>query len=697
MEYSIGFQPLIPWPAIVAAAIVALILAAATLYVGTRGAWLRIAALSLLAFSLTGPSLVREEREALKTIVALVTDDSESQSVADRRQQTAAAKAILTERLGDMAEFELRQVDVGPAYEGGDTDVSTALVTALQGALEDVPPARIGGAIMLTDGQVHDADEGAAALLGGDYPIHALITGEADEFDRRIIIDQAPRFGIVGEDQEIIYRVEDNGEGRQPGAEVIVSVTIDGELVAEEFAITGETSSFFFEIPNAGRVIVEMFVEPLDGELTDVNNRAFAQLDGIRENLRVLLVSGEPHAGERTWRNLLTSDASVDLVHFTILRPPQKQDGTPIEELSLIAFPTRELFVEKIEEFDLIIFDRYQRRGVLPGLYFTYMADYVRNGGAMLLATGPEFAGLRSIAATSLDEILPTLPNGEISNEPYRATVTETGQRHPVTRQLDGANTANEEPEWGRWFRRIDAGPVEGDTLLSDGSDAPVLALRRVGEGRVGLFLSDHPWLWAREFDGGGPHVQLLRRVSHWLMQEPELDEEALTAQVDGSRLTVTRQTMGDEPGEVSFIRPDGTSDTMSVTREDPGRWTATIERPALGLWQFANGQLRALAHAGPVNAREFTDILSSEAIVKPLVQSRDGAVKRLSSGAAIDVPRIVPVRAGTRTSGNGWIGLERTDETRLVGLAQLPLFAGFLGLALVLAMLSAVWYREGR
>ncbi|MEO0636914.1 MAG: hypothetical protein AAFY73_09730 [Pseudomonadota bacterium] len=697
MEYSIGFQPLLPWAMVGLAGLLALGLGAATVYAGTRGKWLRLAALVLLAFALAGPSLVREERESLKTVIALVTDESESQTVGGREQQTAAARALLTQRLGDMAEFELRQVNVGPAYEGGDTDVSTALVTALQSALEDVAPARIGGAIMVTDGQVHDAVDGASDLLGGDYPIHALITGEADEFDRRIIIDEAPRFGIVGEDQQITYRVEDNGAGRTPGSEVIVSVTVGGELVSEEFAIAGETSTFFFEVPNAGRVIVEMEVEPIDGELTAVNNRAFVELDGIRENLRVLLVSGEPHAGERTWRNLLTSDASVDLVHFTILRPPQKQDGTPIEELSLIAFPTRELFVEKIEEFDLIIFDRYQRRGVLPGLYFTYMADYVRNGGAMLLATGPEFAGLRSIAATSLEEILPTLPNGDVSNEPYRATVTETGQRHPVTRDLDGANALGEEPEWGRWFRRVDAGPVEGDTLLSDGQDAPVLALRRVGEGRVGLFLSDHPWLWAREFDGGGPHVQLLRRVAHWLMQEPELDEEALTAEVDGSRLTVTRQTMGDDPGELAVTRPDGSTGTLELTQNDLGQWTATIDRPALGLWQFENGDLRALTHAGPVNAWEFADILSSESVLAPLIEARDGSVTRVAAGEGVDVPRIVPVRAGTRTSGNGWIGLERTEATRLVGLAQLPLFAGFLGLALVLAALSAVWYREGR
>ena len=126
-------------------------------------------------------------------------------------------------------------------------------------------------------------------------------------------------------------------------------------------------------------------------------------IDGVRDKLRVLLVSGEPHAGERTWRNLLKSDASVDLVHFTILRPPEKQDGTPINELSLIAFPTRELFQQKINEFQLIIFDRYARQGVLPIIYFDNIARYVRDGGAVLVAAGPDYASPTSIWRTPLD------------------------------------------------------------------------------------------------------------------------------------------------------------------------------------------------------------------------------------------------------------------------------------------------------
>jgi hypothetical protein len=183
-------------------------------------------------------------------------------------------------------------------------------------------------------------------------------------------------------------------------------------------------------------------------------------MQGIRENLRVLLVSGEPHSGERTWRNLLKSDASVDLVHFTILRPPEKQDGTPINELSLIAFPTRELFVEKIDDFDLIIFDRYQYRNVLPSLYYDYIAEYVRGGGALLVAAGPEYAGENSIANTPLVTALPAKPTGVVTAEGYFPRISDLGRRHPVTRDLEGGQA--EPPAWGRWFRSVNVTQPDG-------------------------------------------------------------------------------------------------------------------------------------------------------------------------------------------------------------------------------------------
>ena len=190
----------------------------------------------------------------------------------------------------------------------------------------------------------------------------------------------------------------------------------------------GETVDIEIELTHGGMNLLQLLVPPQEGELTDRNNSAIVQINGVRDRLRVLLVSGEPHAGERTWRNLLKSDPAVDLVHFTILRPPHKQDGVPVYELSLIAFPTRELFMDKIDEFDLIIFDRYRRRGVLPSLYLENLVRYVEDGGALLVASGPSFAGAESLYRTPLADILPVAPTAQVLEEGYVPYDLRTGR-----------------------------------------------------------------------------------------------------------------------------------------------------------------------------------------------------------------------------------------------------------------------------
>ena len=268
------------------------------------------------------------------------------------------------------------------------------------------------------------------------------------------------------------------------------------------------------------------------GELTPLNNKAVLAIEGVRDRLKVLLVSGEPHPGERSWRNLLRADANVELVHFTILRPPEKLDGTPANELSLIAFPTADLFGRKINEFDLIIFDRYSNQTTLPSIYFENIANYVENGGAFLAAVGPDYATLRGLYYSPLENILPARPDGALFEQAFRAHVSKDGEKHPVTRGLAGANA--EPPNWGEWFRQVDANVVKGNSIMSGVRDKPLLVLSREGKGRVALLLSDQIWLWARGFEGGGPHVDLMRRLAHWLMKEPDLEEEALRASAHG-------------------------------------------------------------------------------------------------------------------------------------------------------------------
>ncbi|GIL02129.1 MAG: membrane protein [Alphaproteobacteria bacterium] len=686
-RFDIVFSPQLPLALVIAIAGLAGLLALYGLWRGLRGAWLRLAAAIILALALLNPTAVVEERDPLTTVVAVVSDRTGSQQIGGRAGQTEAIRRAVIERLSRLGLFDVREAFAEDQISAT-TDVSTALFRSLRSALQDVPTEQVGGAILITDGQVHDIPDSLASI-GLAAPLHALITGEAGERDRRIVIEQAPRFGVVGEPFELSYRVRQTGFAAD--SPVAVGIYVDGELVATDSARPDEEMRFASTVPHGGKNIIELRAEVDAGEITEVNNRAFVTLNGIRENLRVLLISGEPHAGERTWRNLLKSDPSVDLVHFTILRPPEKQDGTPINQLSLIAFPTRELFVQKINEFDLIIFDRYRHRNVLPLLYFDNIVNYVREGGALLIAAGPELGEFGSIAEP-LAALMPAQPDGGKIEAPFKPAVSPTGLRHPVTRDLDGWR--QDEPQWGRWFRSVGVSAVEGQTVMTGQDDVPLLVLDHYGEGRVALFLSDHTWLWARGFEGGGPYVQLLRRTAHWLMKEPQLEEERLNADVEDGRLVIERQTLGDEPGEVVLTGPTGRESTVALRNAGPGVWRAEVAAPQFGLYSATDGNLRALVHVGPPNPREFAEVISTTRLLEPVLAENRGSVRRADGD---DLPRIVPVRAGATASGLGWIGLENAEASVLKGISRLPLFAGLIGLALLLMALAATWAREGR
>src|SRR5881227_3568606 len=556
MQYGIAFTPLVPslvlWLALAGITVIAALL----LLRRARGAAVRVTALALILLALANPSFTREDREPLSSVAAVVIDKSPSQGFGERARETEQAREALVNSLKQIKGLEVRVVEAGQA--DGETD-GTKLFGALSSALSDVPVDRVAGAFLITDGRVHDIPPNAAAV-GFQAPVHALITGRKDERDRRIAISAAPRFGIVGQTQTITYRLDDQGV---TGDRAKVVVRHDGEVINERTVLSGQTVNVEINIKHAGPNIVEIEASPLENELTPVNNRAVVAIDGVRDKLRVLLVSGEPHSGERTWRNLLKSDASVDLIHFTILRPPEKQDGTPINELSLIAFPTRELFQQKINEFQLIIFDRYARQGVLPIIYFDNIARYVRQGGAVLVAAGPDYASATSIWRTPLDVILPAEPNGRMSDGAFKAQLTDLGKRHPVTRGLEGANA--DPPHWSRWFRLVDTRSSNGTVVMHGPDDKPLLVLSRQGEGRVALLLSDHIWLWARGYEGGGPHLDLLRRLSHWLMKQPDLEEEALRLASHGRELAIERQTMADSVDPVIVTSPSGQTRTVTL------------------------------------------------------------------------------------------------------------------------------------
>jgi len=687
---SLSFTPLLPWPVLAVLGLVALAMAVLAVLARGRTALLRALVLALVLAALANPALVHEDREPVKDIAAVVIDRSGSQALGDRPQVTDQVRAELQRRFGSLTNIEPRFIDVPDAGEGDD---GTKLFAALGQALADVPPERLAGVVMVTDGVVHDIPQNLAQL-GIKAPLHVLVTGHADERDRQIKLLEAPRFGIVGKDLTIRAEVMERGG---TGHAVVVTRR-DGEEIDRRDVPTGRPFDLSTRIEHGGQNVVEIEVDPLPNELTTVNNRAVLPIEGIREKLRVLLVSGEPHQGERTWRNLLKSDANVDLVHFTILRPPEKQDGTPISELSLIAFPTRELFVQKIKDFDLIIFDRYANQSVLPQAYFDNIVRYVREGGALLIAAGPEYAGAASLARTRLAGILPGDPDGRVVERPYKATPTQTGKRHPVTRDLPGSDASP--PAWGDWLRIVQARLRPGiEPILSGADNLPLLALSREDKGRVALLLSDHAWLWARGYQDGGPYLDLLRRLAHWLMKEPALEEEALRAQTTGHgrEVRVERQTMADTAEPVTVTGPTGKVTTLTLKPSEPGLFTATFDAQSLGLHTLRSGNLVAFVSVGPANPRELADVFSDTERLRAVSEGSGGSVRRLSDASgALQVPRLQSLRGG-RLSGGDWIGFRPSDSANIRGVEVYPLALGLAALAALAAAVLAMWLVEGR
>ncbi len=545
---------------------------------------------------------------------------------------------------------------------------------------------------MITDGEVHDVPP--PDRLAFDAPLHALLTGQPGEADRRLVVKDAPSFGLVGKELTLTVRVEDLPDSGQNG-QARLTLRKDGGPPSSRVIPVGRDVPVSVAIDHGGPNVLELEAEAGAHELTLDNNRAALVINGVRDRLKVLLVSGEPHQGERTWRNILKSDPSVDLIHFTILRPPEKQDGTPIRELSLIAFPIRELFDVKIDEFDLIIFDRYRRRSILPQAYLENIARYVKKGGALLEAAGPTFGTPMSLYRTPLGAVLPAEPTGNVYEEGFLPKVSDIGRRHPVTDELPGDSPDGKQPpKWGRWFRHVEAEPHRGVSVMSGLSDRPLLVLNREGDGRVAQLLSDEMWLWTRGFEGGGPQAELLRRVVYWLMKEPDLEENDLRAAVDGNRLIVTRQSLEKDDRPVQVTGPDGLLQTLTLAPQSGGRSSGSLPVAESGLYRVSDGTRTALAAAGALNPIELADVRTTDEKLKPAAQATGGGIHWIGPGALPDLRRVAPDRG---SAGRNWIGFRANGDYVVTGVKEVPLLPGFLALLLALGTFIAAWRREGR
>ena len=693
---GVVFDPLLPWPVIWAALGVGAALVLFAALRGLRGWALRALALAVIGAAFAQPALQSEDRAALNDIVLLVVDESASQGLSDRAAQTAAAVARIEAEIAALPGTELRNVTVRDGAE----DAGTLAMAALKEALAEEPRARVAGAILVTDGQVHDL----ALAPDMPAPLNVLLTGRRADWDRRIAVTAAPAFGIIGEPLSVMLRVEDMGAAPAPDGTVPLTISVDGAPGVAYDVPLGQDLELPVTLDHGGQNVIRLSVAPAPGELTDRNNAAIVQINGVRDRLRVLLVSGEPYAGERTWRNLLKSDSAVDLVHFTILRPPDKEDGVPVNELSLIAFPTRELFVDKIHEFDLIIFDRYRMRGILPPEYMDSIRDYVLGGGAVLVAAGPDFAMVDSLYFSSLGDVLPAAPTSRVIEKGFVPQVSDLGRRHPVTAGLEafapegGKPGTPGAPAWGRWMRLIDLADARGQIVMEGPDKRPLLVLDRAGEGRVALLASDHAWLWGRGFEGGGPQLELLRRLAHWLMKEPDLEEESLGAETAGQTMTITRRSVAQpetpgKPRQVTITAPDGTETVLDLPETGPGRYSAEWTAPAIGLYRLTDGEIARVVALGPASPREFEATIATPDLLAPIAAATRGGVLQLEGG----LPDIRRVRDGRPAIGRGWIGITPRDAWQTADIRILPILPAWAVLLIVAALTLGGWLAEGR
>jgi hypothetical protein len=694
--YSIVTSPLLPWPLILGLGVILVLLAAYGIFRRAHGAVMRLV-LGLLAIGLlANPAVIQEQRQYEKDIALVLVDKSPSQSLEHRQQDADKAVAALRTKIAAMPDIDLHVVETTGGTDPADK--GTELVDALHRALADLPPKRLAGTIIVSDGQVHDvpADGHDPSLTA---PVHLLMTGDPDAIDRRLLLTETPTFGIVGKNVAVKLRVDDLGSKPDGTSTARLHIRRDGVALPDMDLVIGSETTVQLPLTHGGPSIFEFNVADGPHELTRINNSAVITVNGVRDNLKVLLVSGEPSPGERTWRNLLKSDPAVNLIHFTILRPPAKSDATPINELALIAFPIEDLFRLKLKDFDLIIFDRFQHLNILPEEYFHNIVNYVQNGGAVLEVAGPGSAGQFSLYQTPVAEIFGALPTGqEMLTGGFKPELTDLGRRHPVTAGLlDGDPAGNKpgaEPSWGRWFRQLPVNANRGTTVMTGLNGLPLLILEHQGKGRVAQLLSDQIWLWSHGFEGGGPHAELIRRIVHWLMAEPELEEEDLRANIVDGKLEIIRQSLSTDLPLLTVTHPDGHQEQVKLTAATEGHSVATLPATETGLYRITDGHRQAFAAEGSLNALEFRDPRASPLPMAKLIKNTGGGIVSLTKQGMPDVRRVA---TGDTASGSNWFGLRQNRDYVVTGIRQTPLLPVWVALILALCLMLTTWHREGR
>jgi uncharacterized membrane protein len=720
---TIVFDPLLPYPFLAIAALIYLVMFIILVKRGKRNLWLR--GLIIVGFFIVflNPINVMQTRKSEKNEILVVLDETQSQKIDQRRAQLLTAFEQIQKDINNNPKLRMQSVRIRHnsliGEKADEAFEETHLFAGLKDALSNMDKSRLGGIIIISDGQVHDLPESKddktdinyAKLLGIDenIPVHALITGSDKEIDRQIIVENTPFYGITGQDAAIDIKILVSPT--MPRLPVPVTYTVNGKNPLTRMITPDTVARFELPVEQAGHNIYQFSIPDHPSELSTRNNTKVVTINGVRDRLQVLLISGKPNHGGRMWRDILRSDASVDLVHFTILREPGKFDVAPKEELSLIEFPIKELFETKINNFDLIVFDRYGLIYLLPPNYFDNIHDFVKNGGGLLVSIGPESLDNYSIFDTSVGDALPAERTGEVINERYLPALSRLGLRHPVTAPLkrQGENSTKNDIassfplDAAPWFRQIELTPKENAQVVMNGArNSPLLILNRYEKGRVALLASDQLWLWARGFDASGPNRPLLKRSLHWLMKEPDLEENGLQVNVQGKQITLTKRSIDEKEQLITMVLPNGKSSEirMKPKNGEAAEFVQLVEEA--GIYKFFDQQNTVFAVVGNLNSPEMVDLLSTKEKLSSMIYAQGGYIERLESKGVPEL-RVKDNERSSMSSQSGigfasaWIGLWDRKAYSVTGTKEAPLIPSMPAFLFLFLGLVCSWVFESR
>jgi uncharacterized membrane protein len=611
---------------------------------------LRLIAGLALIFVVLNVSTLSTTQQSKEGIVVIAVDESYSNTINQRDVQTAEALQATLAKIEALPQLKAKIIRA-PAAVNKYTE--TNLFKAIDKGLSDIPPEQRSGVIIISDGNIHDVpvDLNAAEMQQKYGPIHLVMTGKDKEKDRRLEIKKAPLYGLKGTDARIEFVIHDTVLPLNSPVNLTLSTPDGSKRVIT--AQIGKRQSVYVPIEHAGTNPIEIVVDPLKGEISQSNNRRAVIIQGIRDKLNVLLVSGAPHEGGRYWRNLLTSDPAVELVHFTILRDIDSKDNTARNEMALIPFPHQQLFHEQLNSFDLIIFDRYRNQGILQQKTYRNLARYVRKGGGVLIASGPEYVSPKSIYNTAFKDVLIGSPNKDSIERPFKPHLSDQGKIHPITRGIDNGLFTGE--NWAEWLRQIDvtSNPASGEKVLMSGiDDRPLLLIGEKDNGRIIHLTSDQIWLWARQYQQGGPYIDLMRKMIHWLLKEPSLEEGQIELSLDQDEIAVARYI--NPAGEtLKYTDPDGIEKPLPLKQGRDKIFHARIDASKQGLYSFSAGKNTAYIIAGAYDTLEQTNLIRSTEIIQPALSQTGGGsfeadklsdtqfkVKKGTSAARFSSPR---------------------------------------------------------